>query len=85
MVIDELLEFAKGTMGGAMMAKKEEAMALGATSGLVGDDIAILNLTVVIECGVDAIRDGFPVKVMDEELLLGRVKVSKAVNLSEGI
>lgn len=69
---------------GIAMAKAKEGIALGVTTSLVGKDVAILNLAVVGKCDAKAIRGGFPAEIMDEELPLGRVKVSKAGNLSEG-
>lgn len=65
-----------------MMVKEEETIALGAINGLVADGTVILDLTVAGECNAEAIRGGFPTKVMDEELLLGMIEVSKVVNLN---
>lgn len=70
-------------MSGVVMAKIEEAIVLGVTSGLVGEDTTILDLDIVGKCNAEAVGGCFPSKIMDEELPLGRIEVSEAANLSK--
>lgn len=70
-------------MSRAAMVKAKKTVALEVTTSLIGEDMAIFNLTVMGKCHVKTIGDGFPAKIMNKELLSGRVEISETVNLSE--
>nr|POE83803.1 hypothetical protein CFP56_06122 [Quercus suber] len=75
-----LLGLLKSLPGVAPVLEENKGVAFGLTKDAVGNRLAILDLAVLAKDKGEGFGDGVPAKAMDEDLVVGRVRISELMH-----